>query len=802
MRNLVSAVLITLAVFCPYQTPLYAQGRLLKKFNVELNSSGLSQGTTSALHAAVSRLSGQWSSGTKLPAKKAFHAVASLDGYVYVFAGESFQAADERCFRYRIASDTWEQLSDFPVTAFLEGVAEAVDGKIYIFGGTTGYSSLYSPIRNMWEYDPLQDRFTERASMPIAQCMGSSAVIDGKIYYVGGMGSNWGGYLSVVQVYDPATDTWSSASDIPTPMAWLGAGSMGNRIVISGGYSGSNFLRSTYVGTVSGAQITWSQGRDYPKATGLIDCSVGTTADAAYFFTGVTYAAGEYYPIKESYAYDPNSDTWSMVEQKPTQVTAAKRAASDGAKIYLPGGSSADGETAVLEIFDSGKEAGAIAAVSPASVDSWIKTGTSDAAVSFTIRNLGVLDLTWSASLRDAVPWLSIENPDGVVAAGAEGELRMTIASSSLSTGEYSAEILLVSNDTEHPQITVPVTLHAQDEDVDTEMNVFVEQFTGTWCGYCPYGAEVLNDLKTELGDRLIRASWHSGDEMQHHLYDDFADFIQVPFYPSATISRIKWPGESMLAVDFETWADRAREVVNTMRSPVSLTIDNLVFDRENWSVKFEANAFFHQSVSGDVRINALLVEDNVNSPQKKYLLSGGDLILDPYYHMGVVRAISPNHLGEAISNQGNLVSQSTITRSFDLPVLSDEAAESHVVVFLHRLNEDGSPGPVMQAVSAPMAPLTDAAGVPAVGGMALHQNYPNPFNPGTRLSFTLPTAGRARLSVHDVYGRELALPADTWYPAGTHAVHFDGSALSSGTYVVRLSAGGNTLLRRITLIK
>jgi hypothetical protein len=37
---------------------------------------------------------------------------------------------------------------------------------------------------------------------------------------------------------------------------------------------------------------------------------------------------------------------------------------------------------------------------------------------------------------------------------------------------------------------------------------------------------------------------------------------------------------------------------------------------------------------------------------------------------------------------------------------------------------------------------------------------------------------------------------------AGVHSVRFDGASLASGVYIYRLTAGGDVLTRKLTLIK
>ncbi len=89
--------------------------------------------------------------------------------------------------------------------------------------------------------------------------------------------------------------------------------------------------------------------------------------------------------------------------------------------------------------------------------------------------------------------------------------------------------------------------------------------------------------------------------------------------------------------------------------------------------------------------------------------------------------------------------------------------------------------------------------------GFALEQNFPNPFNPTTRIRFSV---GRVvastdvRLVVYDLLGREVAVLADGRYPAGQYTFTFDGSTLSSGVYYYRLTAGGFTTVRTMTLVK
>ncbi len=83
-----------------------------------------------------------------------------------------------------------------------------------------------------------------------------------------------------------------------------------------------------------------------------------------------------------------------------------------------------------------------------------------------------------------------------------------------------------------------------------------------------------------------------------------------------------------------------------------------------------------------------------------------------------------------------------------------------------------------------------------------LEQNFPNPFNPSTEIHFALRASNFAQLEIFDMIGRRVALLVDDILPAGTHSVTFNATGLPSGVYVMRLRSGGQTLTRRMMLLK
>ncbi len=84
----------------------------------------------------------------------------------------------------------------------------------------------------------------------------------------------------------------------------------------------------------------------------------------------------------------------------------------------------------------------------------------------------------------------------------------------------------------------------------------------------------------------------------------------------------------------------------------------------------------------------------------------------------------------------------------------------------------------------------------------ALAQNYPNPFNPSTTINYSVKNTGAVTLSVYNLMGQKVAELVNETKSAGSYNVTWNASQAASGMYYYRLEAGGQTLTRKMTLIK
>lgn len=78
-------------------------------------------------------------------------------------------------------------------------------------------------------------KWITRADMPTPRWGHSTAVVDGKIYVIGGWGR---GLVPHIDVYDPQTEAWTKGAGIPTPRASLSTSAVEGKFMLSPASSG------------------------------------------------------------------------------------------------------------------------------------------------------------------------------------------------------------------------------------------------------------------------------------------------------------------------------------------------------------------------------------------------------------------------------------------------------------------------------------------------------------------------------------------------------------------------------------
>ncbi len=86
--------------------------------------------------------------------------------------------------------------------------------------------------------------------------------------------------------------------------------------------------------------------------------------------------------------------------------------------------------------------------------------------------------------------------------------------------------------------------------------------------------------------------------------------------------------------------------------------------------------------------------------------------------------------------------------------------------------------------------------------GFNLSQNYPNPFNPITKIEYQISKTSKVKLTVYDIRGNEITNLVNKRQEPGNYSVEFNGSKLSSGTYIYKIETKDFSSTKRMLLIK
>ena len=287
--------------------------------------------------AIAASADGIWTKRADMPTARYELSTCVVDGKIYVIggAGPVYQALGT-VEVYDPVTDTWKEKSEMPTAR--QGLStSAVNGKIYAVGGAECISSSCSQVETfstVEEYDPATDTWTTKSPIPTERGWHSASVVDGKIYIIGGSQGYTPGYnyhhVLTVEVYDPATDTWSQKGDMPESRAYGSASVVDGKIYLIGGYLGGQ-----KVDEFDPATDTWKEKSEMPTSKMGLSTSV---------LDGKIYATGGYslyvnrYPGETTvYVYDPAMDTWTTAPDMPTGRFGAYTSVVDG-KIYVFGG--------------------------------------------------------------------------------------------------------------------------------------------------------------------------------------------------------------------------------------------------------------------------------------------------------------------------------------------------------------------------------------------------------------------------------------------------------------------------------
>jgi hypothetical protein len=230
-----------------------------------------------------------------------------------------------------VAENSWTSKAPMQQARAGLGVA-VVNGKIYAIGGSN-VSGIYPPIMpaggfvgTSEEYDPATDTWTFKTPMPTPRAYFAVVAYQNKIYCIGGViGIGQGFYdgtsipvpiyllSGVNEVYDPATDTWETKASMPTARMQVHANVVGDRIYIVDGFDRREAPNEVYDPVTD----SWTKKAPMP--------AFGSHHASAVVDNKMYVVANDIYAIDEKderrlFIYDAETDGWSQGTPAPSIV--------------------------------------------------------------------------------------------------------------------------------------------------------------------------------------------------------------------------------------------------------------------------------------------------------------------------------------------------------------------------------------------------------------------------------------------------------------------------------------------------
>jgi len=280
-------------------------------------------------------------------------------------AGKSWQDTSNAAFACVIAKQACEPIAPVPVAeGRLASAAVTVAGKIYIFGGysvAANGDEVSNP--EVFVFDPATGAYQQLADMPTPVDDTLAVPYQNRfIYLISGWHDE--GNVSVVQMFDTQTGSWTEATPFPgTPVFGHAGGIAGDSIIVSDGVATifadgkRKFVAAklTWRGDIDPKNPTQISWRGVDAHTGAAKYRMAAIGDAAgqriifagggdnpYNYDGIGYDGVPAKPSGSFSAYDLKSDQWIELGQLAEPSMDHRGLAKAGQEYYIIGGMDAE----------------------------------------------------------------------------------------------------------------------------------------------------------------------------------------------------------------------------------------------------------------------------------------------------------------------------------------------------------------------------------------------------------------------------------------------------------------------------
>ncbi|CAJ1068097.1 kelch-like protein 22 isoform X2 [Xyrichtys novacula] len=211
-----------------------------------------------------------WCSIQPLQKQHADHCVCVLGGHIYAIGGRDYSNELDSVERYDPHTNKWEFVCPLKREVYAHAGA-VLDGKMYITCGRRGRAYL----RETFCFDPVANHWTGCADGPEERAWHGMAAVNNRIYVIGGSNDKLQYRRDVLKVacFDPEGNSWSLVTPLPAGHGEPGVAVLENRIYILGGRSHDKGNRMKYVHVYNTDTDEWENDTDFKeRVSGMASC--------------------------------------------------------------------------------------------------------------------------------------------------------------------------------------------------------------------------------------------------------------------------------------------------------------------------------------------------------------------------------------------------------------------------------------------------------------------------------------------------------------------------------------------------
>lgn len=201
--------------------------------------------------AAFNTSLGTWTTLANSPNASWEGSMDCYNGRIYMAGGEGFL---NNFSIYDIATNTWTAGPALPVGVMQHKTVSDNNGNIYVIGGRISSSTGTTTVQR---YNVALGTWSIMASVPaIRNQFGACLGPNGLIYVIAGKDSYFNSsspFYSDVYVYNPCSNTWTTAPSHPVAHGELAAATVSNGIYAMGGTNGSGLTQNYFLPVAPGS---------------------------------------------------------------------------------------------------------------------------------------------------------------------------------------------------------------------------------------------------------------------------------------------------------------------------------------------------------------------------------------------------------------------------------------------------------------------------------------------------------------------------------------------------------------------